>query len=156
MQKNHLSIVIADDQDVYFNKKMIMTAEAAGYHGIRRINFIDQALFAEILRNPPDIFITDVRGVCSQDVAKDGIELARVLVRETHSMIVITSAHKFHLNNAQLAVHHIIENRNLTSADFVNELSLIIEKLLKEKISFWKKIGFKIGWRAANFYAKAH
>ena len=156
MKKNHLSIIIADDEDVYFNKKMLHAAEAAGYYGIKRISFIDHEKFSEILANPPDIIITDVRGVCSPDVAKDGIELARVLVRETHSMVVITSAHRFHLNSSQLAVHHIIDNRHLTSTDFVNELSIIISKLLDEKVSFYKMIGFKVGWWAAKFFAKAN
>lgn len=145
MRFGKLKILIADDEATYFNAQMISLANSAGYHGIERIHKIDQARLRMLIDNPPDIIILDVKGVCAPDVAKDGIELANMLVRETSIMVAITSAHKFHLTGHIANVDHIIERRNLTAVDFVDELYIIVEKYLTAKAKFYKHLSFRAG-----------
>lgn len=147
MQKGRLKIVIADDEAAYFTPKMIAAARHAGYCGITRIMQINHAELQKLLQNPPDIIILDVGNVCPKDVAKDGIDLARVFSRDTSAMVVLTSAHKFHLRGAITHVDYIIENRKLTAVDFVNEIALIVDKYLAVKSKFYKAVLFKIGVR---------
>lgn len=150
MKFGSLRIVIADDEDTYFNPQMLALAEASGYEGIERISLIDAEYLKELLSTPPDIIILDVKGVCTPDVAKDGIELANMLSRETSIMIVVTSAHKFHLRGSVASVDHIIEERKLTAVDFVDELSVIVNKLLSEKARFYKHLSFRVGFALAR------
>lgn len=150
MRRGRLRIVIADDEEVYFNERMLRVAGNAGYHGIERTTRVTHEVLAKWLKKPPDIVILDIRNVCDPDVAKDGVELARTLLRETNSMIVITSAHKFHLRKSFPDVDYIIENRHLTSVDFVDELSNIVEKYLTRKTRFYKHLSFRIGMSLAR------
>lgn len=150
MQLRKLRILIADDEATYFNPQMLALANAAGYHGIERISTIDNECLKSIVSNPPDIIILDVKGVCTPDVAKDGIELANLLSRETSIMVVITSAHKFHLRGSVVSVDHVIEERKLTAVDFVDELSTIVDKLLCEKVRFYKHLTFRAGFALAR------
>jgi len=150
MQKNCLRILIADDESVYFTKRMIDAAHTAGYHGIERVSQIDDLKLQEILEFPPHVIILDVKGVCPPDVAKDGIELARLLVRETPSMIVITSAHHFHLHSTLTEIDYIIESRTLTSVDFINEISSIVDKYMKIKSKPYQNLLMKLGLKLAR------
>lgn len=150
MRKGKLKIVIADDEAAYFTKKMLSTAKNAGYHGVERLQQIDAAMLQQLLRHPPHIVILDVRNVCTPDVAKDGIELARMLLRETPSMVVITSAHHFHLRSTLTNIDHIIESRKLTAVDFVNELSVIVDKYMSTKSRFYQHWFMKVGMALAR------
>lgn len=145
MRKGKLRILIADDEASYFTPKMLEAARHAGYHGIKRVPQIDQETLSSILKEPPNIIVLDVKGVCPPEIAKDGIELARMLVRETPSMIVITSAHHFHLRVTLTNVDHIIESRKLTAVDFVNEISVIVSKYMSRKARFYQHIAMKTG-----------
>lgn len=150
MAMGHLRITIADDEATYFNEHMLRIAESTGYRGIKRLEVIDKHQLNEIMKNPPDIIILDVKGVCTADVAKDGIELANMLARETSAMVVVTSAHKFHLKGAIANVDHIIERRNLTAVDFTNELSQIVGKYLDTKARFYRHLLFRAGFALAR------
>lgn len=150
MRRGGLRIVIADDEDVYFNARMLQVARSAGYERIERISRVTADVFASWLKKPPDVIVLDVRNVCDPDVAKDGVELARALIRETSSMVVITSAHKFHLRKSLPEIDYIIENRHLTSSDFVDELSQIVERYLSTKVRFYRHIGLRIGMALAR------
>jgi hypothetical protein len=145
MRSGSLKVVIADDEDVYFNERMIRAAGAAGFSNIDRISYVTHEVFESWLKDPPDIMILDVKYVVDEEVAKDGIELARVLSRKTSSMIVVTSAHQQHLRNAFVDIDYIIENRQLTSADFIHELSKIVRVYLDTKCKFYRNIIFRTG-----------
>ncbi len=45
MRKGSLSVVIADDEDAYFNSHMLIAAEAAGFGQIDRISFVTSEIF---------------------------------------------------------------------------------------------------------------
>jgi hypothetical protein len=145
MQRGRLHIVIADDEAAYFNPNMLKAAKLAGYHGIERVDYVTPDVFAAWLKRPPNIFILDVKNVCDPNVAKDGIELARTLLRETGAMIAMTSAHKWHFRKALPQIDYFIENRQLASADFVDELAAIVDHYLSTKARFYKHIGMRIG-----------
>ncbi|MBK8288926.1 MAG: hypothetical protein IPK95_10115 [Cellvibrionales bacterium] len=145
MQRGALRIVIADDEDAYFNEKMLSAAKNAGYHRIIRISYVTQDVFSSWLKKPPEIIILDVKNVCDPSVAKDGIELARTLLRETSSMVVVTSAHKWHFRKSLPQIDYFIENRQLTSSDFVDELSSIVNFFLSKKSKFYRHILLKFG-----------
>jgi len=145
MQRGKLAIHIADDEDAYFNEKMINTARRAGYHGITRVSYVTREILDAWLETPPDILILDVKNVCDPSIAKDGIELARLMVNETNSFVALTSAHQWHFRRDLPKVDYFIENRNLTSADFVDELSTIIDKYLSSKAKFYKHVMLRVG-----------
>jgi hypothetical protein len=150
MRAGRIRIAVADDEATYFNSNMLSLADKAGYGKIERHLVVDQALLDSWLTKPPEILVLDIKGVCTADVAKDGIELANLLIRETPSMVVITSAHKYHLRGAIISVDHIIERRNLTAVDFINELSVIVDKYLSKKAKFYKHILFRAGFALAK------
>ncbi|HVK54025.1 MAG TPA: hypothetical protein VM532_03255 [Burkholderiales bacterium] len=145
MQHGRLRIVIADDEAAYFNENMLKAAKSAGYHGIERIHYVTQAIFSSWLTTPPNIVILDVRNVCDSGVAKDGIELARTLLRETSAMVAVTSAHKWHFRKSLPQIDYFIEDRQLTSTDFVNELSAIVDYYLSKKARFYRHVLMRIG-----------
>lgn len=145
-----LRIVIADDEDSYFNPKMIECARASGFSRIERISFVTHDIFHLWLKKNPDIIILDVKNVVDETVAKDGIEMARTLSRLTKSMVVVTSAHQQKLRNAYVDIDYFIENRQLTSSDFIDELTKITEFYLQEKSRFYKNLFLKWGLRLLN------
>lgn len=150
MRRGALSVVIADDEDVYFNPQMISAAESAGFCKIKRVKEIDWKLMKSWLQAPPDIIVLDVVGVCKEEVAKDGLALASTLRKQTPSMIVITSAHTSHMRSEMREVDYIIDNRLLTISEFLDELETIINLYLSEKVKFYKKLGFRAGMMLAR------
>ncbi|GJI98923.1 hypothetical protein RugamoR57_56410 [Duganella caerulea] len=150
MHRNALSIGIVDDEDAYFNEKMIAAAGMAGFSGIERHKIVDQQFYNRLLSVPYDIIILDVKGSVSPEVAVDGLALAKNLKENTHTYIVITSAHQFHLSNQNACADYVIEQRTLTTVDFVNEIKMIIENYLNENLRFYKKIAFKTGYFLAK------
>lgn len=150
MRKGKLRILIADDEAAYFTPKMLDAARNAGYHGIKRISQVDQTELTKLLKDPPHIVILDVKGVCPPEIAKDGIELAKMLVRETPSMVVVTSAHHFHLRATLTKIDHIIESRKLTAVDFVEELAVIVDKYMDRKSRFYQNLAMKAGMALAR------
>lgn len=155
MKTGSLRIVIADDEDAYFHKKMIDSAKSAGFSNIERISFVTHEVFNTWLDNNPDIIILDVQNVVDTGVAKDGIELARVLKRSTSSMLVVTSAHEQQLRSALVNIDYFISNRKLTSTDFICELEKIVDYYLRTKSKFYKNLLLKAGFKLVGHAAGA-
>ncbi len=147
MIKNALSICIVDDEDAYFNPEMLNYAKAAGFPEISRYSIIDLDLFDKMINNPYDIVILDIKGIAHPDLAPDGFTVARLLFEKTNSYIVITSAHKFHLHQYHQKFDYMIPQRLLTIVDFIDELNKIVTDYARLKLKFYKKIGFKIGFK---------
>jgi len=143
-------ICIIDDEEIYFNDDLLNLAKESGFKKIERHQLVDSVLLKNLLEDPRDIIILDVKGVTTPNVAKDGLHLASSLANKTNSYIVITSAHKFHLTNRATDVDYVIEDRLLTAVDFLSELTNIVEGYLARKSSFYKRIAFKTGFALAK------
>lgn len=150
MKLGKIKICIIDDEEIYFNENSINLAKENGFHHIERHYNLDSLLFSDLQKSPRDIVILDIQGITSPEVAKDGLHAASSLVRNTCSYIVVTSAHQFHLTNRITEVDYIIEDRLLTTADFLEILTLIVEDYLSKKTSFYKKVIFKFGFSLAR------
>lgn len=146
MKITSIRICIIDDEDIYFNKNMLNIATNTGFNKIDRHSKVDHILLSRLQKKPYDIIILDVQGITEPDVAKDGMQIAALLNKTTNSYIVVTSAHQFHLINEMTAVDYIIENKLLTTTDFIDELTGITEDYLTKKSSFYKNILFKMGF----------
>jgi hypothetical protein len=150
MEKNCLSICIIDDEEAYFNEKMLRSATRAGFIGIRRFKMVDQRLYNRLVDTPFDIIILDIKGCVHPTVAKDGLALARNLKEHTNSYIAITSAHQFHLSNQTVCADYVIEQRTLTIVDFINELKTIVTHFMDNHMKIYKNIGFRLGFSLAK------
>ena len=146
MKINALSICIVDDEEIYFNAAMIKTAKNAGFTRIERYQKIDRDLLNRLQEQSYDIVILDIKGITDPAVAKDGMQVASLLNRTTNSYVVITSAHQFHLVNEMTNVDYVIENKLLTSADFIDELIEIVDDFISRKSTFYKNLLFKTGF----------
>ncbi|MDX1489879.1 MAG: hypothetical protein R3332_01220 [Pseudohongiellaceae bacterium] len=155
MAKGALRVVIADDEDAYFNERMIGSAKLAGFPGIERIDFVTHDIFQSWLKDSPEIIILDVMNVVDEEIAKDGIELARTLKANTNSMLIVTSAHEQQLKNSLAHIDYFIENRKLTSSDFIYELNKIMDHYINVKSKFYKNVSLKIGMKLASGAASA-
>lgn len=138
-----LDIVIVDDNSSYFDEAMIKAAKTHGLGRIKRLYQVDRSVLNELVRNPPDVVILDVKGTTSEDVAKDGLDLAAHLFKATSSYIVVTSAHKHHLTNRTVTVDYVLEQRLLTVVDFLQELRKIRDDCLSRKKRFYQKLGLR-------------
>ncbi len=146
MRLGGFRICIVDDEESYFNTRMLDAAEAVGFTGIERHFFIDLELFQDLHDDPRDVVILDVQGVVDSEIAKDGVYVASSLLRNTSSFVVITSAHQFHLQNKLLEVDYVIENRLLTTVDFIETLHHIVDLCMTQKIAAYKKLLFRTGY----------
>jgi hypothetical protein len=150
MRAGRLRICVVDDKRTYFHENMLATAKAAGFSHITRYYVIDEHLLQHLLISPPDIIILDIKGVADKRVAKDGFGIAKLMFERTNTYVVITSAHRFYLRETHTKYDYLIENRFLTSVDFVEELAMITDKYLKTKIRFWGKLVFRLGFFLAK------
>lgn len=150
MKLNALKICIVDDEDVNFPPSSLSLAAAAGFPGLERHYEVNAELMKDLLKSPRDIVILDIKGVAHQKIAKDGLGVAKILYNNTSSFVVITSAHKFHLSEIHKDYDYILETRLLTAVDFVEELEVIIQKCLANKIKPYRKILFKAGYFIAK------
>lgn len=141
-----LKIVIVDDVEAYFNKDMLDLVKRSGLSKIERLYFIDKPALKKLLDTPPDIIILDIKGIVSNEIAKDGFDIARTMMKETDCYVVVTSAHRFRLKNQNSEYDYIINERLLTAVDFLDELRFIINDLLEKKINWYKKIIFRLGY----------
>ena len=139
-----LDILIVDDNAVYFNEQMISTAHRQGLGNIKRLFQIDSGILDGILKEPPDIIILDVKGITSPDIAKDGLALANSLSGSISSYIVVTSAHKYHLTNRVIGVDYFLEQRLLTTVDFIEHLRKIRFDCLNRKKKFYQNICLRL------------
>jgi hypothetical protein len=87
----------------------------------------------------------DIKGTVTKDIGKDGFDVTKHVFENTNTFVVITSAHKHHLKNQNNYGDYIIESRLLTPLDFCDEMNEIIDIYLKRKITFYKKLTYKIG-----------
>lgn len=150
MKQFPLRICIVDDEAAYFSAQMRSIAAEAGFPKIERFGKVDAPTLEEFLRTPPDVFILDIRGITTKDVAKDGFALAGLLYDQTPSFIVITSAHKFHLHEYHKKYDYIIKQRLLGAVDFLEELCTITDLYLSAKLKAYKKLAFRIGFKVAK------
>lgn len=139
-----LNILIVDDNAVYFNDQMISAAHLQGLGNIKRLFQVDSDILSEILKKPPDIIILDVKGITSPDIAKDGLALANSLSSSISSYIVVTSAHKYHLTNRVIGVDYFLEQRLLTTVDFIEHLKKIRSDCLDRKKKFYQNVGLRL------------
>jgi hypothetical protein len=147
MRFSPLKICIIDDVATYFNEDMLKLAKVNMNIKFERLYSINTSKLASLVKSPPDIFILDIKGIVENDVGKDGFDIAKHLSENTPSFIVITSAHQFHLKNRKHYGDYTLTERLLTPIDFAEELNLIIKTYLEEKLKFYKKIFFKMGFK---------
>ncbi len=140
-----ISILIVDDERAYFNPQMIKAARDAGFPKIRRLYKVDATILRELQTRPPDIIVLDIRGVTTDDVAKDGLALADHLRKNTNSYIAVTSAHQYHLTNRITDVDYVIEDRLLTIVDFIEHLNTMSRDCLSRRKRFYQRIGLRMG-----------
>jgi hypothetical protein len=150
MKKGKLRVCIIDDQETYFSENMLKLVRAAGFTHIERHYLVDEKLLKNLLENPPEIVILDIKGVAAPSVAKDGFGIAKTLYVKTDSYIVITSAHQFFLSDTHKSYDYMIKQRILTAVDFIEELTTIVENYLRAKSKFYQKIVFRVGFALAR------
>jgi hypothetical protein len=151
MRLNPLDICIVDDVPSYFNEDMLKIAKAAGYSKFQRLYVVDNSMMARLLEHHPDIIILDIKGVTDAALAKDGFGIAELLSRNTNTFIVLTSAHKYKLQNQQFQSDYVIGQRLLTPVDFVAEIDEIVSAALSRKIRFYRAVVFRLGFWVARF-----
>lgn len=145
MKLSPIKIIIIDDVATYFNEQMLSVAGANGNVSFERYKKCDATLLKSLVSNPRDILIMDIKGTVTKDIGKDGFDVTKHIFENTNTFVVITSAHKHHLKNQSNYGDYIIEDRLLTPIDFSDEVNEIINIYLKRKISFYKKITYKLG-----------
>ena len=116
-----------------------------GFAGIERHTRVTPTLMDSWLSDTPDIVILDIKGVTAPEVAKDGFGVATLLRRSTDAYVAVTSAHQFHLKNAQREFDYVIEARLLTAVDFVDELERIVDDYFCRKARFYRRVAFRVG-----------
>jgi hypothetical protein len=139
-------ICIVDDEESYFNSKMLTAAKKAGFENIDRYTIVNSRLHNKMLSDYYDLIILDIRGSTDEKVARDGLSLAASLSKRISSYIAITSAHQYHLLNETITVDYVIENRSLTNVDFIEVLHIMVADSLDKKVKWYKKILFRIGF----------
>ena len=145
MKLSPLKVIIIDDVETYFNEQMLSIASANGNITFERYKKCDATLLKSMVANPRDILIMDIKGTTAKEIGKDGFDVAKHVFENTSTFVAITSAHKFHLKNQKNYGDYIIEERLMAPIDFVEELNHMIEILLKNKYSLYKKGLYRIG-----------
>jgi hypothetical protein len=145
MKLNPISVIIIDDVKSYFNPTMLSIANANGNISFERHYKCDSTLLRNLVERPRDILIIDIKGTVSDDVGRDGFDIANHVYNNTNTFVAITSAHKFHLKNRDSYGDHVIAERLMTPIDFTEEMNLIISLYLKKKAKFYQKLVFKAG-----------
>jgi len=145
MKINPVSVVIIDDVKSYFNPTMLSIAGANGNINFERYQRCDATLLKNLVERPRDILIVDIKGTVTDDVGKDGFDIAKHIYNNTNTFVATTSAHKFHLKNREAYGDHVIAERLMTPVDFTEEINLIIGLYLKKKAKFYQKLVFKAG-----------
>lgn len=146
MKLQPLKLVVIDDVESYFNKNMLDLANTMGFSKIERLYYIDKKILQRLLVSPPDIIILDIKGIVNSEIGKDGFDIARTMMRETNTYVVVTSAHRYKLKNENSEYDYIINNRLLTAVDFLEELHSIVSDAFELKINWYKNIAFRIGF----------
>lgn len=145
MKLSPLRIIIIDDVKSYFNENMLSIASANGNISFERYYKCDGILLKNLVENPRDILIMDIKGTVTSDIGKDGFDVANHIYKNTNTFVTTTSAHKFHLKNRENFGDYIISERLMTPIDFCEEINIIIDKYLKQKTKINQKLFFKLG-----------
>ncbi len=145
MKLNPIKIIIIDDVKSYFNESMLSIASANGNICFERYYKCDAILLKNLVENPRDILIIDIKGTVTADIGKDGFDVANHVYNFTNTFVATTSAHKFHLKNREKYGDYVISERLMTPVDFCDELNTMINIYLKQKTKIYKKIVFKLG-----------
>lgn len=142
-------VLIIDDEAANFPPGAIAAARIAGYRKIDRIYFVDDKALKKITeKDRYDVIILDIKGVVHQEIASDGLQLSGLLKKRTSAYLVITSAHQYHLDKRVLKVDRILEDRMLTSVDFISLLDEISSELSVARWKFLRRFGLKIAMAA--------
>lgn len=150
MQFQPVSICIIDDVEAYFNENMLNLASVNGEYNFERWTHLSGGKLNDLMRNPRDIVILDIKGIVDKEIAKDGFDVARLLKRNTESYVVTTSAHQYHLKNRDDYGDFIITDRLMTPVDFVEQLNLIVEDFLDKKIRPYQRLFFRAGFKLCS------
>ncbi|WP_029292930.1 hypothetical protein [Chryseobacterium hispalense] len=142
-----LKIVIIDDVKTYFNETMLSIARSKGNINFERYYKCDAFLLENLVSNPRDILIVDIKGTITPDIGKDGFDIAKHVYNNTSTFVAITSAHKFHLKNRESYGDYVMSERLMTPVDFNDELNIIIEQYLIKKTKIYEKLLFKVGMK---------
>ncbi|RAR75689.1 hypothetical protein [Flavobacterium aciduliphilum] len=145
MKISPMKIIIIDDVKSYFNENMLSIASANGNISFERYYKCDGILLKNLIENPRDILIIDIKGTVTEDIGKDGFNVASHVFNNTNTFVATTSAHKFHLKNRENYGDYIISERLMTPVDFCEELNIMIEKYLKQKTKIYQKVIYKLG-----------
>lgn len=145
MKFTPMKVIIIDDVETYFNEQMLSIAGAKGTVSFERYTKCDANLLKSLVSNPRDILIIDIKGTVSEDVGKDGFDVAKHVFQNSPTYVAVTSAHKYHLKNRTNYGDYVMEDRLLTPVDFTEELNSMIDNYLKKKKKIYQKIGFRIG-----------
>jgi hypothetical protein len=140
-----LNICIIDDVRTYFNEQILSVASSKGNINFERYFKCDATLLKNIVSNPRDILIIDIKGTPTLDIGKDGFDIAKHISQNTSTFVGITSAHKYQLKNRDNYGDYILTERLLTPIDFTYELNSIIESYFKTKVKLYQKLTYKIG-----------
>jgi hypothetical protein len=130
---------------------MLSIASANGTITFERYKKCDAILLKNLVSNPRDILILDIKGTVTKDIGNDGFDIAKHVYNNTQTFVVITSAHKYHLKNRTNYGDYIMTDRLLTPIDFTSELNLIIDLYLKNKMRIYQKLLFKIGKNLSKY-----
>jgi len=145
MKLSPIKVIIIDDVETYFNEQMLSIAGAKGTISFERYYICDVNLLKSLISNPRDILIIDVKGTVSEEVGKDGFDVAKHVYQNSPTYVAVTSAHKYHLKNRTNYGDYVMEDRLLTPVDFTEEINSMIDNYLKKKKKVYQKIGFRIG-----------
>lgn len=145
MKLSPIKVIIIDDVETYFNEQMLNIAGAKGTVTFERYPTCDANLLKNLVSNPRDIMIIDIKGTVSPDIGKDGFDVAKHIFQNASTFVAVTSAHKYHLKNRTNYGDYVMEDRLLTPIDFTEELNCMIDQYLKKKKKMYQKIGYRVG-----------
>ncbi|MEX2410761.1 MAG: hypothetical protein WD607_05195 [Candidatus Paceibacterota bacterium] len=152
MKLSPIKVIIIDDVSSYFNEQMLSIASANSAVTFERYEVCDAILLKNLISNPRDILIIDIKGTVSQDIGNDGFDVAKHVYENTSTFVAVTSAHKYHLKNRTSYGDYVLEDRLMTPIDFCHELNNMIEIYLKIKLKVYKKISYRIGSWLFNLF----
>src|SRR5690554_8181513 len=91
MKLNPISVIIIDDVKSYFNPTMLSIASAGGNISFERYYKCDETLLKNLVQRPRDIMIIDIKGTVTDDIGKDGFDIANHIYKNTNTFVAITS-----------------------------------------------------------------
>lgn len=145
LRRGKFTVCIIDDEEAFFTPEMVNIASRSGFDLIERHTSCDQNLLEDLIANPRDVLILDVKGIVAPPVAQDGLALAEYIYKHTPTYVALTSAHSFQMGEFHKNYDRLISDRFLTALDFVSVLNSILDDYLNRKASFYKRISLRVG-----------